>query len=126
MRSDGSIVDREELVEFCIRAPSELAGEELKNRELQVWVRRPLLQDYRAEVEARYAPPDPKKKRTENWDAIFHEAIRRVLRIQMPTTSEKWTRFVDKLWEWACEKHGTNNVPGPDMIRVRLDEIISP
>jgi hypothetical protein len=126
VKPDRTIVDREELAEFCYQAQYELTKAEVEGIRLQVFVRSPSLPDYLAEVKARFAPPDPKKKRTENWDAIFHETIRRVIQDPNALAFGNRTRFVDKLWKWACEKYGTNNVPGPDMIRVRLDEIIEP
>jgi hypothetical protein len=124
--SKGSILDREKLFEFCFRAQQELTTAEAKDIELQVWVRSPLLHDYLDQVRARLKPPDPKEKRTENRDAIYHEMIRRVIQDPHALVFGNRKRFVDDLWKWACEKYGTNNVAGADRIRQVVDEIIKP
>lgn len=123
VRTDGSIADRNELVDFCFWAQHELTKLEAKEVELQVWVRRESLHGYVNEVEARLAPPDPKEVRAENWDGILKETIRRLRRDPTALDKGKVSKFCDSLGQWALDKYGTKHAPGIDRIRQVIDDL---
>ena len=78
-------------------------------------------------VKARFAPPEPQERRTENWKAIYEEIIRRLLRDPDALEFGKMEGFVRDLGEWARKEHGTRSVPSDKRLRKVIDEeIIKP
>lgn len=123
VRSDRSVADKHELIDFCFWAQHELTKLEVKEVDLQVWVRRDSLHGYVAEVEGRLSPPDPKELRAENWDGILKETIRRLRRDPKALEKGKVSKFCESLGQWAAEEYGVKHAPGIDRIRQVIDEL---
>jgi hypothetical protein len=75
-------------------------------------------------VTARVVPPQIKAKRTENWEAVYKEIIRRLVNDPDALKFRKVAGFVRGLDKWAKNQTGSDKYPGFSSLRNAIDRLI--